>query len=168
MHFVTSKISPTTPLDIARSFLDRAPIDLLGMANALGIEVDYSAEFTDPSVSGSLRTNLSQKRPYRIEVNGRDPDVRKRFTLAHELAHFLLHRDRLDGGSVVDNALYRSGLPDEIEYEANRMAAELLIPKNLLLTLWRAGVRGVHQLADTFGASEAAVRIRLEQLGLGA
>jgi hypothetical protein len=78
-------------------------------------------------VSGRLAriVDASGRTSFSIDVNGRHSDARRRFTLAQEIAHFLLHRDLMRDG-IVDNAMYRSGLPDPIETEANRLAAELL------------------------------------------
>lgn len=155
-----------TPLDIAGRYLDKAPIDLLSMARALGISVNMNAEMEDPDVSGIIR-RCSDGR-YAIQVNGQDNDKRKKFTLAHEIAHYLLHRDLIDKAAVVDDGMYRSGLPSNVETQANRLAAELLMPAPLVKKLWKVGVCSVFQLSDIFQASEAAVRIRLKQLGFSA
>ena len=104
---------------------------------------------------------------YSIEVNGAHSHARQRFTLAHEIAHYLLHRDQI-GDGITDDALYRSGLGDYIETEANRLAAELTMPAKLVRTYWRAGIRNLAQLCKNFEVSEAALRIRLKQLRLDA
>lgn len=40
-----------------------------------------------------------------------------------------MHRDLIDSeGSIRDNVLYRSGQPENIEFEANRLAADLVMP----------------------------------------
>lgn len=50
----------------------------------------------------------------------------KRFTIAHEIAHLLLHRPILREG-VTDDVLYRSPhLGGTQETEANKMAADIL------------------------------------------
>lgn len=153
-----------TPFEIAQQFLGSAPVDLLGMADALGIDVNMHATMCDPQASGSIR-RLPNGR-YFIEVNGSDFDLRRRFTLAHELAHYILHRDIIDQRALVDDAMWRSGAGEQVEYQANRMAADLLMPAGLVRTLWNAGVENVSVIARTFQASEVAARIRLEQLGL--
>ncbi|KKK54288.1 hypothetical protein LCGC14_3086240, partial [marine sediment metagenome] len=51
--------------------------------------------------------------------------------LAHEIAHFLLHRDRLRNG-IVDDVLYRSSLSNALEAEANRLAADIIMPWHLM------------------------------------
>lgn len=155
-----------TPLDIAGRYLDKAPVDLLAMARALGISVDMDAGMEDPDVSGIIRRNSNGR--YAVQINGRDNAKRKKFTLAHEIAHYLLHRNLIDQAAVVDDGMYRSGLPSYVETQANRLAAELLMPAPLVKKLWKMGVCSVFQLSDIFQASEAAVRIRLKQLGYNA
>lgn len=153
-----------TPFDIVDKFKNGAPVDLIGMARALKIDVDKNASFPDPKTSGSIKK--LRDGTYLISVNGNHSDNRKRFTIAHELAHFLLHKDIIDRKGLVDDAMYRSGASREEEYQANRMAAELLMPKSLVVSFWNAHVRSPSILAKVFGASEEAVNIRLQQLGL--
>lgn len=155
-----------TPYDIAGRYLTKTPVDLMGMAQALGISVDMNTEMRDPDVSGIIKRNSDGR--YSVQINGRDNAKRKKFTLAHEIAHYLLHRDLIDEAAVVDDGMYRSGLPSSIETQANRLAAELLMPAPLVKDLWKMGVCSVFQLSEIFQASEAAVRIRLKQLGYGA
>lgn len=153
-----------TTFDVARGFMRTPPVDLEGMARALGVQVDMHAVL-DEGESGRLRRIPGRDGPsFEIEVNGAHSLNRRRFTLAHEIAHFLLHRD-LMGAEIVDSTLYRSGLPEPIEYEANRMAAELVMPADLVRTAWRSGARAVMPLARAFKVSEEAMRIRLKQLG---
>ncbi len=154
-----------TTFDIVIPFLEFAPVNLLGMAQALALQVNMDAVLSE-DVSGSIRKAPNTDR-YLIDVNVAHSPRRKRFTLAHEISHFLLHKDQI-GDGIEDNALYRSRLGGFMETQANAMAAELLMPAKLLRTLWRAGFRSIHQLSDKFEVSEEALRIRLKQLRLGA
>jgi Zn-dependent peptidase ImmA (M78 family) len=87
--------------------------------------------------------------------------VRKRFTVAHEVGHFVLHRNQI-GESLTDDELYRSGLSTRQEAQANRFAADILMPKDLILkTINRLG-DDPQVLASEFKVSEAAMRIRLD------
>src|SRR3546814_9375366 len=61
---------------------------------------------------------------FAIYVNGSHPRVRRRFSIAHEIAHFALHRN-LIGDGVTDDAMYRSNLSSAVEVQANRMAADI-------------------------------------------
>jgi Zn-dependent peptidase ImmA (M78 family) len=95
---------------------------------------------------------------YNIVIRAQDPVVRKRFTVAHETAHFLLHRG-LFATELVDDALYRSGLSTPVEAQANALAADLLMPWHLLMPVID---KPISELASTFQVSEQAVKIRLE------
>lgn len=160
----TLSAAPRTPLEIAGEFLNEAPVDVLGMARALGLSVDMQAPLA-PEISGRITLVNADPPTYRIEVNRSHSEKRKRFTLAHEIAHYLLHRD-LIGDGIEDNALYRSRLSNEIEAQANRLAARILMPPELVRKIYRAGVKSLSGLCAAFEVSEDAMRIRLEQLGL--
>jgi len=80
------------------------------------------------SISGEIRETEGV---ITIKVNRHDVKERQRFTIAHEIAHFLLHRERLAGG-ITDDVLYRSRLSDDLEREANRLAADIIMPASLI------------------------------------
>ncbi|MER8806065.1 ImmA/IrrE family metallo-endopeptidase [Mesorhizobium australicum] len=100
-----------------------------------------------------------------ITVNKTHPRSRQRFTIAHEIAHFVLHRD-LIGDGIIDNALYRDDrIGDARERQANRYAASLLMPMSLVKKAWRDGIRSAPGLASAFGVSPAVADIRWRELG---
>lgn len=142
---------------------DEAPVRVSAIARALGLTVKAST--LPPGISGEIRPDPEQQGRFVIRVSRHDAEVRQRFTVAHELGHFLLHRDQI-GTGIVDDALYRSSLSDRREAEANRIAADILMPQRLV-TAWldRARVLGVEDtlgyLKDCFDVSEAAMKIRL-------
>ena len=92
---------------------------------------------------------------------------RQRFTVAHELAHYLEHRPHIIGDGLTDDigVLFRSnqsGVSFNMEREANRIAAEILMPEKLLEAAIESGdYKTKRQLADYFGVSEEALSIRL-------
>jgi Zn-dependent peptidase ImmA (M78 family) len=106
---------------------------------------------------------------YIIRVNRNEARERQRFTIAHELAHYLLHRDVIDGSpdGITDNVLYRSGASESIEYEANRLAAELIMPMGLIEKRLKEDFGGlvteatIESLAASFQVSKSAMEIRL-------
>ncbi|MDE0101568.1 MAG: ImmA/IrrE family metallo-endopeptidase [Bryobacterales bacterium] len=110
-----------------------------------------------------------------IGVNQDQAAVRQRFTIAHELGHLLLHEHSLvhvDRGFRVRlrNGASREGT-DKDEMEANRFAAELLMPTVFLRTdleeweLDLADDRQLRALAKRYGVSTQALAIRLNTLG---
>jgi Zn-dependent peptidase ImmA (M78 family) len=119
----------------------------------------------ESSVSGRIIRRLGGAAGFHIEINGAHPLARQRFTLAHEISHYLLHRE-LIGDGIEDTALYRSRLSDDREIEANRLAAQILMPAQLVRDVYRAGLKFVAGLSAAFQVSDAAMRIRLKQLRL--
>lgn len=100
---------------------------------------------------------------YSIGVNAAEGFRRKRFTVAHEIAHFILHRD-LIGDELRDDAMYRSGLSTREEVQANQLAADILMPVSLIRKYQAKGMLDAKMLADCFKVSEPAMRVRLSYL----
>ena len=91
---------------------------------------------------------------------------RRRFTIAHELGHWELHR-HVDGSvfcrsTVVEpeTPAQRTGLPPH-EAEANAFGAALLMPARLIREQYATCERDFFRLCNTFGASGAAMGRRL-------
>ena len=138
-----------------------APIRLATIARAIGVEV--LAATLPPGISGEIRPKADGR--FAIRVNRHDPIRRQRFTIAHEIAHFILHRDQI-GSGLKDDVLYRSTLSDHREAEANRLAANILMPQHLVDELLQNARAQqvediVNYLADRFEVSEASMKIRL-------
>jgi Zn-dependent peptidase ImmA (M78 family) len=72
----------------------------------------------------------------------------------------VLHKDRI-GHEMFDDHLYRSGLPDRMEYQANALAADILMPRKLIRVAQLNGLSRPADLAREFGVSERAMEIRL-------
>jgi hypothetical protein len=139
---------------------NETPVPLARLARALGVSV--KAATLGPGISGELRPSAAGD--FVIRVNRHDAPARQRFTVAHELAHFLLHRNMI-GRGIEDDVLYRSELSDHIEAEANRLAADILMPQDQVQQAYRAACGShpdvVGMLSEKFGVSESAMKIRL-------
>jgi Zn-dependent peptidase ImmA (M78 family) len=164
MILQANPVKTEIPSELIQRFQQSAPVDVVGLAQSLGVKVYESAgaPLRDGD-SGMILRNAVVGGPsgYCIVVRATDAFVRKRFTVAHEVAHFILHREKI-GESLSDDALYRSGLTTMQEVEANRLAAEILMPRNLVQHYIRIiGEASVSVLAKTFQVSESAMRIRL-------
>jgi len=146
-----------------REFLSEAPVKLNALAEHLGIPVYLST--LNPKISGLIEPDDSSASRFRIKLNRHESTERQRFTLAHEIAHFLLHRS-LIGGGVVDDTMYRSGLSSRREVEANKLAADLCMPRELISAYRRElsqldGDELVSEMAKRFRVSKPAMQIRL-------
>jgi putative zinc finger/helix-turn-helix YgiT family protein len=143
----------------------RTPVDVDAIARDLGIRV-----LRDPNlgknISGKIQRDpmLGGRSGYVMYVNRWQAPVRQRFTVAHEIAHFGLHRDRI-GNEMTEDALYRGPFSTPQEREANRFAGEMLIPEEAVREAFKKETR-ISVLAKRFETSEDTMRIRLEQLGL--
>src|SRR4051812_44501345 len=148
---------------IIAGFQHDAPVNVTAIAEALGLNVWESDVELPEGISGKIfRDPISGgSSGFSIIVRESDPYVRKRFTVAHEVGHFVLHRNQI-GESLTDDELYRSGLSTHQEARANRFAADILMPKDLIVrTISRLG-GNPQVLASEFKVSEAAMRIRLD------
>ncbi len=118
----------------------------------------------DKNVSGFIE-NINGK--WLIYLNKYESVFRKRFTIAHELAHFIKHKDNYLFGSVFpDKVFFRDSVNNSIEREANDFAAELLMPKDVFIKEIEDGCNTIEKLADKFQLSTSAVRYRAYKLGL--
>lgn len=140
---------------IIRDFQKKPPVKMFSLARELGLEV-YRCEFPD-NISGCIEREEDSS--YVIFTNEDHHINRRRFTVAHEIAHYLLHRDLIEEG-VVDDTLFRSKLSGPLEREANSYAAQLLMPGHLILEAIEEGIDSIKELADKFHVSEAAMSIR--------
>lgn len=157
----TTKSSAIEDTSWLISFQASAPVNLHGIANHLGVAV---WEFSDlpQDVSGKIFRDrvFGGQSGFSIGVNAREPYTRKRFTIAHELAHYILHRDAI-GDGITDDPLYRSKLNSREEVEANKLAAEILMPYHLIQQLQHRGIRTTEELARELEVSGVAMKIRL-------
>ena len=137
------------------------------VANRNGIEV-RAAKFSTPDISGVLRVKDGI---HQILVNPNHSPQRQRFTIAHELGHFLLnHQDDPDFVDSDADVLYR-GVSDSpelefdrrMEIQANMFAAALLMPDDLIFAAIR-NVRSTFDLAKLFAVSPQAMEVRLREL----
>ena len=115
-----------------------------------------------PSLPGSGMSNWAGGR-WNIRLNGAEPLVRRRFTLAHEFKHVL--------DAPFEDVIYRelrSG--DEqnplVEAICDHFAGCLLMPKKLVKRYWGQGSQDPAQLAWRFDVSAQAMAYRLHRLGL--
>lgn len=149
--------------EIVKSYTASFPVKVGELANELGLKVTRSPLL--PKISGLIRPCDNARAGFEICVNKYEIPERQRFTVAHEIAHYLLHRDDI-GSGVVDSIMYRSTLTSRKETEANRLAADIVMPaKAVRLELERlGGLRTediAEELASMFRVSIPAMKIRL-------
>jgi hypothetical protein len=136
--------------------IDEPPIPENVIATLPRIEVDRLSPIP---VSGSAHW---AKGRWVIVLNGAEPLVRQRFSLAHEFKHVL--------DSPYDRFLYPAtgGMTshERAEQVADYFAACLLMPKIWMRRAWTSGIQRLPMLARRFGVSQTAMNVRLLQMGL--
>jgi len=145
----------------------RAPVDVERLCLQLELSiirtdfVENEAQIGGAEISGMLYVYENGKGT--IYVREHDPDVRQRFTIAHELGHYFLHYTAGESTTFVSLRRSRSAR----ETEANAFAAELLMPEALIY-----GENDLHffpsisHLSTRLKVSKEAMRYRLDGLGL--
>jgi Zn-dependent peptidase ImmA (M78 family) len=143
------------------------PVQLL--AENLGIrviETDLEAD-----VSGAL---ITQSSGTLIAVNARHGKNRQRFTLAHEIGHFVLEHSGMKSHvdrhfTVIRRDNNSSTATDQLEIQANRFAASLLMPTNFIVKEFAKygsfDNDTIDKLAQRYVVSSLAFQIRLSNLG---
>lgn len=169
--------------DQIKSVLERyqntAPVQVGKLAEELGLQVVSTTELPN-GISGSISKEGDD---YIIYVNSKQPLRRQRFTIAHEIGHFVKHRDHLDAADEILNPAKKElvsslprkdqssiTLPDaeekKREIEADDFAGELLMPQVKFKEIW-SKAQSLQVVADYFGVSAMAANVRAALLGLG-
>lgn len=133
------------------------PIPILEVVESYGLsvrEVDLSKY---QGLSGALDPSKEM-----IYLHTGDSPTHKRFSIAHELGHWLLHRKEIENENSKYTLLFRrpiGGEQDELEKEANCFAANLLVPLHYLRA-YRNRLSHT-DLAELFAVSQEVIGYRL-------
>lgn len=132
---------------------------IVRLIHSLGIK--YVSKPMNDQMSGYLKKVGDS---WEIGVNSLHHPRRQKFTLAHELGHYFLHRD--GHSSFEDEVIFpRNQESNPMEWEANNFAAQFLMPKDEFKTLVASGTTSVDDIARHFDVSTMAVRVRAKKLG---
>lgn len=136
--------------------ISHEPVSLLDVVSALNLELVQ--ETREPFTSEAALEPLGDTQA--IVVNGGSDDRRRRFTIAHEIGHFVLHpglQRPERGGRVNEAGRLR-------EREADAFAAELLMPEYLVRQAVLEQGADAARLAERFEVSRQAMQTRLRWL----
>lgn len=133
------------------------------------LKVDVKAENLESDISGLFV--IKGEGAY-IRYNKKENEERQRFTIAHELGHFILHKDTPLFVDKLDKIMYRNNdsTTGEMrkEREANSFAASLLMPKKFIKKELKNAPDNdkdpISYLAKKFKVSEQAMTYRLANL----
>lgn len=133
----------------------------------LGGSIEHSDPFED-DIPESIR--VEKKGDFTIFISSFTSSERDRFTIAHELGHYLLHfpkvTSELPSAKMKATRWVDETKKDQVraEWEANWFAAAFLMPKADFQGKFDQGK--IDLVAEYFGVSEAAIKVRAKSLGL--
>lgn len=153
--------------------IDTYPIPIVSLLNELGFKV-YTSTMPSAGISGFILINPELREKFGtdrvIAVSKDDSTGRQRFTLTHELAHYIF--DFNENRRVKYFDTYNIQKADkESEAIPSRFAAEFLMPENLFVDRYKELKRKsfslyeiVSTLMDDFNVTQKSVLKRFDEL----
>jgi len=156
--------------------LYKAPVDIVKLAESYGISIfQQEIEYDGAIISRNEDFEISGEHCNKaIIININQSPARKRFTIAHELAHWIQTPEQQKNNLYAhrDDNLTRFNYEPEI----NAMASEILMPHGLVKDVLQntdykqRGIypRLINYVANMFNVSYSAAQVRLKKFELGA
>lgn len=183
--FINKEIDTYKFIDYLKSqgFDFKIPVNIEEIINFLSIEIKNKPDFRKIKVTGNITVKNGIPSIWINPMQNKMVE-RKRFTLAHELGHYILHiaptnklNDEIDDEKIVYN---RDDNWDKIEMQANNFSAQLLMPSNLvseeaekiIIEYKKTNNERIpkdiiiEKLAKKFEVSLSAMEFRLSSLGV--
>jgi len=172
----------TKKRNIIDELIDTVPVNIERLIRSAGVELNKNAS-QEEIKKGINRQNIGEIRKdgneYKIFVLGSDHYYRKRFTMAHELGHFVLHKDKIDKFGVISDVGDFSEnedkkLTQEEERQASAYAAAILMPEDKVREIFDETIKNqngnkeetINEMSKMFQVSPRAMRLRLYLLDL--
>lgn len=169
---VSSGLSAAQIASLAEKFaqeIDYSPTnDLTETIERIGGEISY-VDFWELKKTDSGSIKVEPDFRFRITLPNHTSPERDRFTVAHELGHFVLHflfpiangtKSKEEG---LEAQRFGSG---PTEYEANRFAASFLMPETAFRQAHAEAEGELEKVARHFSVSLSAAAVRAKALGL--
>ncbi len=160
-HYTTLDISNKAENILNKYWDGKFPIDVKKIGESLGIA------FEEKALEKDVYGIISKKNNKIIcEINSNDSITRQRFTIAHEIGHYVLG-DLNDNDTMFRDDKTKVLQDDYREINANKFAAELLMPaKAIEYFVYAIKVANFEELIKKFNVSEQAMVYRLDKLKL--
>jgi len=151
--------------ELLKKYKNSASVPIIKIAHDLGLKIFMAKDLPD-KFCGALR---KEGEDFVIYVNKDHCEERKKFTIAHEIAHFLEHKELIASNDYA--TLNRQKLKDEEgdevinekEVEANKLASILLMPKKKFKDVWEKA-NSIEEVASEFEVSVSAATLRGDKL----
>ena len=161
-------IVDATLAKMLRRYQSNIPVPVVNLARELGLKVFLTKKFPDKK-SGEI---VKEEGSFSVYLNANHPYARNRFTLAHEIAHYMLHRPYLDRKKEIEDfvgttySLSRDKNNRDLkEWEADMLAGDILMPEAEFVRVWN-DKKTVAEVAAVFDVSEQAAYVRAKVLAM--
>lgn len=150
--------------EAAKAFLYTKDFDIGRVVEELGGRIILNDFWDNETKTGSLE--VSGLRDFDIFIPSHTTDERDRFTIAHELGHYILHY--LPNADPRHDSKFRIGRYGDsaIEREANLFASAFLMPEQQFKDSYSNLGGDLSAVAKDFRVSEVAAQVRAKMLGL--
>jgi len=147
------------------------PVNVFNIAQNENIELGYLSKrkVQHERIEGKCYFHNRNKH-WVIRYNKENSLTRQRITVAHELGHYFLHKTSFED---TDEVLFRNIQWNLYELQANQFAAELLMPKIMIIKYGesiadrsKSKPHFVKLMSETFMVSKKAMQYRLYNMGL--
>ena len=144
-------------------------IDVKAIAESCNIPIQYNVLESSSCCSNDSKNDDTDKNTDKlIQINKFEPEYRQRFTIAHELGHILLGHQGISYRTS-DMKKYRDTIERMNEVAANKFAAELTMPKSLVIDVLFSSIKQKgYSINQRFGDEDISkiVRISANELGV--
>ena len=146
-------------------------IDVKTIAESCNIPIEYNVLESSGCCSNDnnhTNTNTNKNTDKLIQINKFEPEYRQRFTIAHELGHILLGHQGVSYRTS-DVTKYKDTIKRMNELAANKFAAELTMPKSLVIDVLFSSIKQMgYSINQRFGDEDISkiVRISANELGV--
>ena len=149
------------------------PVNVFNIAHQENIELGFLSKRKahNEHIEGKIYFHTRGKQ-WVIRYNKENSLTGQRIAVAHELGHYFLHKASFED---TEEILFRNIQWDLYELQANQFAAELLMPKTMIIKYGepvadqsKSKPHFVKLMAQTFMVSREAMQYRLYNMGLTA
>ncbi|MCI8731050.1 MAG: ImmA/IrrE family metallo-endopeptidase [Lachnospiraceae bacterium] len=172
-RYVLEDMPSVTKIILGGLGIKKVPVPIVAIMKSLEFQV-VSGKMED-EISGIVAIDDALKKEFKsdkvIAINSKDNIGHQRFTMAHELAHYLFDFD-VSNSITYYNAYNTKEDESESERRANYFAANLLMPEGIFREKFKQAVvennlyLTVDNLSSIFQVSHEAVKRRIAELSL--
>jgi Zn-dependent peptidase ImmA (M78 family) len=135
-------------------------VDPVAICDSLGVLV----KFGDFGENKAKISGFFYQKENCIYVNSNETPRRQTFTIAHELGHYIMHKEYIESKDykVVFRDSETVNDKSDIEKEADCFAAHLLVPKFMLDKYYKRLNLTIQELSDLFLVSQSVIVNRIK------